>query len=49
MKECHLDRCALNHEGYCKFEDFDCDAKTDADLITEEEFEKQFGCKWYDY
>ena len=49
MKECKLDRCFLNHEGYCSLEDFDCDAETDDDLITEEEFEKRFGCKPYEW
>jgi len=48
MKECNLKRCGLNHEGHCKFEDFDCDAETDDDLITEEEYEKRFGHKWYE-
>ena len=39
MKECNLE-CALQHEGYCTREDIDCTAKTDGDLMTEEEYEK---------
>lgn len=47
MKKCNLN-CELQHEGYCCFNDLypdvdfnpeDCDAKTDDDLITQEEFE----------
>lgn len=49
MKECNLHLCYMNQEGYCKFENFDCDAETDDDLITEEEFEKRFGCKSYEW
>lgn len=47
MKKCNLN-CESQHEGYCCFNDLypdvdfnpeDCDAKTDDDLITQEEFE----------
>ena len=47
MKECELNNCTMNHEGNCTIEDDDfiCNAKTDKDLITKEEFEKHFGYK----
>ena len=38
LKECNLD-CDLQHEGCCTREDIDCTAKTDSDLMTEEEYE----------
>ena len=40
MKECNLE-CDLQHEGYCTREDIDCTAKTDADLMTEKEYDKK--------
>lgn len=37
--QCLLDRCCHNHEGRC-IEDFkDCTAKTNSDLVTEDEYE----------
>lgn len=44
MKECNLD-CALQHEGCCTREDIDCNAKSDNDLITEEEYDKLVSTK----
>ena len=53
MKECNLD-CDAQHEGYCIFNelypgvDFDpeeCTAKTNDDLVTQEEFESIYACK----
>lgn len=47
MKECLLDNCAGYHEGYCCIDAIwgiipeDCKAKTDDDLITEDEWIEQ--------
>ena len=48
MKKCNLD-CYVQHEGFCALKEIYglepkiCKAKTDADLITEEEFEEGVG------
>jgi len=39
MKECNLN-CALQHEGYCSWDMGECTAKTNDDLMTEEEYDK---------
>jgi len=50
MRKCNLYNCIANHEGCCIFDDdFRCDAETEDDLITEEEFEKEFGCSYKEY
>ena len=38
MKECLLD-CDLQHEGYCSEEITSCKAKSNNDLMTEEDYE----------
>ena len=47
LKICVLNNCDMNHEGCCIIDDVDfiCNAKTDEDLITKEEFEKHSGVK----
>jgi len=39
MKECNLD-CALQLEGCCTRDDIVCNAKSDSDLMTEDEYDK---------
>jgi len=45
MKQCNADQCEGYHEGYCIIDliydlkdGFVCDAKSNADLMTEDEF-----------
>ena len=40
MKECDLSNCEAEHEGYCVLDLKECNAKSDKDLITEEEYNK---------
>ena len=54
LKECNLD-CEFSHEGYCiadtqikGFNPFECTAKTDKDLISEEEFDEIIKKLWND-
>ena len=46
MKKCKIEDCEGYHEGYCIIDEIyeganpkDCNAKTSADLMSEEEFE----------
>jgi hypothetical protein len=41
MKKCNLSNCDAEHEGYCILNLKECNAKSDDDLITEDEFENQ--------
>lgn len=52
MKECNLN-CYAQHEGYCCFNELcphidfdpnDCDAETNEDLVTRDEFESLYEC-----
>lgn len=46
MKKCNLSNCEAEHEGYCTLDLKNCTAKSDKDLITEEEYNKQnMPCK----
>ena len=40
MKECNIEDCALNHEGYCAWDLKDCNARDRSDLMTENEYDK---------
>ena len=47
MKECNVDECEGHHEGYCimdtiykGFNPEECDCKSNADLLTEEEYDE---------
>ncbi len=44
LKKCNLE-CDLQHEGCCTREDIDCNAKTNADLINETEYDEIQGEK----
>jgi len=39
MKKCKLSNCDAEHEGYCTLDLEECNAKTDNDLITENEYD----------
>ena len=46
MKQCVCDECEFYFEGYCASQEYgydmsDCTAKSNADLMTEEEWEAQ--------
>ena len=40
MRKCNLSNCAAEHEGYCILDLKKCNAKTDKDLLTEDEYEQ---------
>jgi hypothetical protein len=40
MKPCICDECDFYEEGYCTREDIPCTAKSNNDLMTEEEYEE---------
>ena len=50
FKKCNCDECEGYHEGYCimdiiysGFNPDDCDAKSNSDLMTKDEYIKKFG------
>ena len=40
MRKCSLSNCAAEHEGFCTLDLENCNAKTDNDLLTEDEYEQ---------
>ena len=38
MKQCNLSNCDAEHEGICTHDLYECNAKSDDDLITEDEY-----------
>ena len=47
MKQCNLSNCDAEHEGICTHDLENCTAKSDDDLITEDEYDSmnQVQCK----
>ena len=41
MKKCNLEGCALHHEGICTIDLKNCEAKTENDLITYDQYLKE--------